>query len=181
MAQATWSREGLPWPLPHHLACVCGEVYLTSPHPHPQVSTLRAADAWAGVFCESDIFGTLAPSAPGTAHALTDHNIVTAAFALPAAAAGGAAGGGGGAAAATAAFEAAVAAWREPSGAQEARLEIRRDSLRFAETRRDSPRFAEISDQRWRLCHTAAARRTARLPLLSRLPGTFPEPSRNLL
>ena len=94
-----------------------------------EVSTLRAADAWDGVFCESDILGTLAPSAPGTAHALTDHNIVTAAFALPAA------GGGGGAATATAAFEAAVAAWREPSGAQEARLEIRRDSLSFAETR----------------------------------------------
>ncbi|EOD26953.1 hypothetical protein EMIHUDRAFT_468925 [Emiliania huxleyi CCMP1516] len=79
-----------------------------------EVSTLRAADAWAGVFCESDIFGTLAPSAPGTAHALTDHNIVTATFALPVT------GGGGGAAAATAAFEASVAAWREPSGAQEA-------------------------------------------------------------
>ncbi|EOD38904.1 hypothetical protein EMIHUDRAFT_466755 [Emiliania huxleyi CCMP1516] len=80
---------------------------LTGQAPPKEVSTLRAADAWAGVFCESDIFGTLAPSAPGTAHALTDHNIVTATFALPAA------GGGGGAAAATAAFEAAAACGQE--------------------------------------------------------------------
>lgn len=51
--------------------------------PRNVVRPLKKTEAWAGSFCESATLGTLGTTYPGTAHALTDHNVVTASVPLP--------------------------------------------------------------------------------------------------